>query len=113
MDENLSDVIRDIARAGAKRDPEPTFQCDCCGQMVPEADMLKAVVYGIETSACIKCYRGELPEAYKIEELPHNNCHALFAPLVCMFRGHQWGGPIARGPKGDYCLRCGQWEYDR
>ena len=31
--------------------------------------------------------------------------------ISCLFRGHVW---TAKGPlKGDYCARCGQWEFDR
>jgi hypothetical protein len=31
--------------------------------------------------------------------------------LICLFRGHKWD---AKGRhEGDYCSRCGQWEFDR
>jgi hypothetical protein len=31
--------------------------------------------------------------------------------LICFFKGHIW---TAKGEhEGDYCARCGQWEYDR
>lgn len=35
----------------------------------------------------------------------------MFGWIVCIFKGHLWG---AKGRHdGDYCYRCGQWEYDR
>jgi hypothetical protein len=31
--------------------------------------------------------------------------------LICLFRGHLWGG---KGKyEGDYCQRCGEWEFER
>lgn len=31
--------------------------------------------------------------------------------LICLIRGHCW---TAKGHHaGDYCARCGQWEFDR
>ena len=35
----------------------------------------------------------------------------MFGWIVCLFKCHDW---MARGlHDGDYCSRCGQWEYDR
>lgn len=31
--------------------------------------------------------------------------------FICLFLGHAWTAKGRLG--GDYCARCGQWEYDR
>lgn len=36
----------------------PMFECDCCGEMVPQDRIRVVIAYGIETSACAAC-RGE------------------------------------------------------
>lgn len=49
-------VFRFITGAGAAA--AQMFECDCCGEMVPQDRIRVVIAYGIETSACAAC-RGD------------------------------------------------------
>jgi hypothetical protein len=41
--------------------PTETFECDCCGRMVPREQIAVVIAYGTDTAACDRC-RGQEEE---------------------------------------------------
>jgi len=45
------------------RDKTEMASCDCCGKMVPRADIGRVIAYGIETFVCGQCRGEEVEDA--------------------------------------------------